>query len=124
MANAGDFAVIFANIIRVVTPEDRKHAPFTEVGVFLTPKVLLVGDVGESNTHVIRKQLPDVSLIYPWSRPHLAELLAGSDTVVRVIARDVTNGFKVVMSPYYKSENNPHHIMMDQEALMLIRMAF
>lgn len=124
MAHAGDFAVIFANLIRVITPEDRNHAPFTEVGVFLAPKVLLVSESGENNTHVIRKQLPDVSLIYPWSRSHLAELLGGSDTAVRMIARDVTSGFKTMMTPYYKSVNNPDHLIMDQEALMVIKMAF
>ena len=124
MAHAGDFAVVFANTIRVITPEERALSAFTIAGVFLAPTVLLVSECGENNTHVIRQQMPNISLIYPWSRTHLDQLLAGEDTAVRMIARHVTNGFKVVMSPYFKSEHNPEHIMMDQEALMLIKMAF
>lgn len=116
------------NSIAFASPKDARLVPRPRedcnLGFFLASKVFLASENGEGFSHIIRRELPDVSVIYPWSRDLLAELLKGDNVTVRMIARNVTNGFKVVMSSHFNSEANPTHMMMNQEALMLIRMAF
>lgn len=94
------------------------------MGRFLANSILLVAPDGENYIEEIKRSFTKLSLIYPWSRDHLGELLAGSETCVRMIGRDVTPHFRRIMSGYYSSENNPEHFFLDQNGLMTIRLGF
>ncbi len=119
---SGDDFVVYAT--HNLTLADLPGNPL-ELGTMLTSQVCLLTPDGEDWTPRIRKQFPNLIMIYPWSRRDFDEYQRGVyHHPVRMNMREGSDNFQKAMAPYGTGSNNPNHFWWFDESIAVIKLAF